>query len=130
MIAHWAPVTPLSSENPSYQYYTIQAGDERMSLWRCYVGQKKIPSGAFLMVQWLRLCPSNAGGVSSILGQELRSHMPNSMALKRGKHLYIAGNYGEAHGLISPPFLNTHTHTHTHTHTQFLSSSAVPYSSV
>ena len=29
----------------------------------------------FLVVQWLRLCTSNAGGASSILGRELRTHM-------------------------------------------------------
>ena len=32
--------------------------------------------GASLVVQWLRLCALNAGGMGSIAGQGTRSHMP------------------------------------------------------
>ena len=36
--------------------------------------------GIPLAVQWLRLLASNAGDPGSILGRELRSHMPPDMA--------------------------------------------------
>ena len=36
--------------------------------------QRDFP-GWSLMIQWLRLCPPNAGGPGSILGQRIRSHM-------------------------------------------------------
>ena len=32
--------------------------------------------GTSLVVQWLRLCPPNAGGLGSIPGQGTRCHMP------------------------------------------------------
>ena len=32
--------------------------------------------GTFLLVQWLRLCAPNAGGLGLIPGQGARSHMP------------------------------------------------------
>ena len=34
------------------------------------------PKGAFLVVQWLRFCSSNAGVLGSIFGQGTRSHLP------------------------------------------------------
>ena len=37
--------------------------------------QKINPIGTSLVVQWLRLCAPNAGGLSSIPGQGTRSHM-------------------------------------------------------
>ena len=39
-----------------------------------YQGQKPFP-GTFLVVQWVRLCASNAGGPGSIPGQRTRSSM-------------------------------------------------------
>ena len=36
---------------------------------------KRTPSGAFLVVQWLRLCSHDAGGPSLSSGQGTRSHM-------------------------------------------------------
>ena len=35
----------------------------------------KRKGGNFLLVQWLRLCTANAGGLGSIPGQGTRSHM-------------------------------------------------------
>ena len=32
--------------------------------------------GTFLVVQWLRLCTPNAGGLGLIPGRGIRSHMP------------------------------------------------------
>ena len=40
------------------------------------LGQEFSPVGTSLMVQWLRLCAPNAGGLGSIPGQGTRSHMP------------------------------------------------------
>ena len=37
-------------------------------------------AGTYLVVQWLRLCASTAGGVGSIPVGELRSHMPRGTA--------------------------------------------------
>ena len=34
----------------------------------------------FLVVQWLRLCAPNAGGMGAIRGQELKSHILQNMA--------------------------------------------------
>ena len=42
-----------------------------LSVWAAH----KNLLGTFLMVQWLRLCPSNAGGPGSIPSQGTRSHM-------------------------------------------------------
>ena len=36
---------------------------------------KRTPSGAFFVVQWLRLCSRDAGGPSLSPGQGTRSHM-------------------------------------------------------
>ena len=44
------------------------------------------------MVQWLKLCVPNAGGPSSIPGQETRSHMPQlkiQLRLNAAKYIYI-----------------------------------------
>ena len=47
---------------------------------------KKINLGTSLVVQWLRLCAPNAGGLGSIPGQGARSHMqqlrPSAAKLK------------------------------------------------
>ena len=37
--------------------------------------------GTSLVVQWLRLCSPNAGGVGAITSQRLRSHTPQLKAL-------------------------------------------------
>ena len=37
--------------------------------------------GTSLVVQWLRLCTPNAGGVGAIAGQGTRSHVPQLKAL-------------------------------------------------
>ena len=37
---------------------------------------QNLGTGISLVVQWLRLCPPNAGGLGLIPGQETRSHMP------------------------------------------------------
>ena len=43
--------------------------------------------GTSLMVQWLRVCTSTAGGTGSIPSRRLRSHLPCSAAKKRKKIL-------------------------------------------
>ena len=48
--------------------------------------QRKTIFGTSLAVQWLRPHASNAGGVGSIPGQELRSHMPRGTAEKKENH--------------------------------------------
>ena len=40
----------------------------------------KKKTGTSLVVQWLRLCAPNAGGLGSIPGQGTRSHMPQLRA--------------------------------------------------
>ena len=47
----------------------------------CVVWERKLifkisPVGTSLVVQWLRLCTPNSGGLGSIPGQGTRSHMP------------------------------------------------------
>ena len=39
--------------------------------------------GPPLAVWWFRLCPPKAEGMGSILGWELRSHMPQGVAKKK-----------------------------------------------
>lgn len=38
-------------------------------------------TGTSLAVQWLRLPASKAGGVGSVLGGDIRSHMPQGTAI-------------------------------------------------
>ena len=40
------------------------------------LGCKEAVRGTSLMGQWLRLCAPNAGGLDSIPGQGIRSHIP------------------------------------------------------
>ena len=48
-----------------------------MPFWNLYNFIENNFLGTFLVVQWLALCTPNAGGLSSIPGQETRSHMQN-----------------------------------------------------
>ena len=41
----------------------------------CIKGHNQQNAGISLVVQWLRLCASNAGGLGSNLGQGTRSHV-------------------------------------------------------
>ena len=41
-----------------------------------YADINKSSSGPFLVVQWLKLCSTNAGGLGSIPDQGTRSHVP------------------------------------------------------
>ena len=60
---------------------TVIAYGEQIIPHRCREsrngGKSKSPrNGTSLVVQWLRLCIPNAGGLGSIPGQGTRSHMP------------------------------------------------------
>ena len=58
-----SPVSPLHQATHLLQVF-------------CVFLPKKIFVWTSLVVQWLRLCPPNAGGPGSISGQGTRSHMP------------------------------------------------------
>ena len=53
---------------------------------------KEILTGASLVVQWLRLCTSNAGGPGLIPNQGARSHITNNTVVPRvGKTVAVLG---------------------------------------
>ena len=54
-----------------------------------------------LVTQWLRVCTSTAGGMNSIPGQELTSHMPYGQKKKK-KRVKIILPYMV---IFTPPFL-------------------------
>ena len=52
-------------------HFNISTGELKVKI-------KKKTGGTSLVVQWLRLCAPNAGGLGSIPGQGTRSHMQSS----------------------------------------------------
>ena len=67
-------------KNGSHSLHTNYRQHKKIIILSCTFFEKcisyfKIVLRTSLMVHWLRLCASNVGGVGSIPGQELRSHM-------------------------------------------------------
>ena len=71
-VLEWGAIACL---NPTKQYKSYKALKfQRVGWMVARVLQKFLP-GTSLVIQWLRLCALNAGGLGSIPGQTTRSHM-------------------------------------------------------
>ena len=74
---------------------------------------KNTVHGTSLVVQWLRLCTSNAGGVVPSLLRELRSHRPCGRGQKKKKE-YSSINFPGHRGVpkntepLKPPHVPYH----------------------
>ena len=55
------------------------------------------PSGASLVVQWLRLLTSIAGSVGSTPVQGTRSHIPQDEAKKKKIQCFSLNSFGSSH---------------------------------
>ena len=65
----WSEFALCSKGNSQSLSDSMQEGD----LGVCFL---KIAVGTSLVVQWIRLCTPNAGGLGLIPGQRTRTHMP------------------------------------------------------